>query len=75
VSTLIKLVQSLAGLFVDDGSLAIAILCIVTLAACVALLTPNLSLVAGVILLTGCLIVLFTNAVRSAQQSGKRMVP
>ena len=51
MSALMSLLRQLAGLFVDDGWLAFAILCIVVLAAVLALLTPRLSLAAGAILL------------------------
>jgi hypothetical protein len=68
MSALINLFHVLAGLFVDDGSLTLATLCIVALAALLALLSPSLSLLAGAILLAGCLIVLFSNAVRVAQR-------
>jgi hypothetical protein len=61
MSALISLLRQLAGLFVDDGWLAVAILCIVALAALFAVLMPGLPLVAGAILLFGCLIVLVTN--------------
>jgi hypothetical protein len=64
---LISLLRELAKLFVDDGSLALAILCIVALAALLAFLMPSLSLAAGAILLFGCLIVLLANVIRAAQ--------
>ena len=41
MSALISLLRQLVGLFVDDGWLAFAILCIVALAAVLALLTPR----------------------------------
>jgi hypothetical protein len=69
---LISLLGELVGLFVDDGSLALGILCIVVLAALLAFLMPNLSLLAGAILLFGCLAVLLTNVVRAAQQERAR---
>ena len=64
---LINLLRELAKLFVDDGSLALAILCIVALAALLTFLMPSLSLVAGAILLFGCLIVLLVNVIGAAQ--------
>jgi hypothetical protein len=67
MSALMSLLRQLAGLFVDDGWLAFAILCIVALAAVLALLTPRLSLAAGAVLLFGCLGVLLVNVVRAAQ--------
>ena len=67
MSALMSLLRQLAGLFVDDGWLAFAILCIVALAAVLALLTPRLSLAAGAVLLFGCLGVLLVNVIRAAQ--------
>jgi hypothetical protein len=68
----ISLLRELAGLFVDDGSLALAILCIVALAALLAFLIPSLSLVGGAILLFGSLAILLTNVVRTAQNKRAR---
>ena len=70
MSALISLLRQLAGLFVDDGWLAFAILCIVALAAVLALLTPRLSLAAGAVLLFGCLGVLLVNVMSAAQHEG-----
>ena len=67
MSALMSLLRQLAGLFVDDGWLAFAILCIVTVAAVLALLMPRLSLAAGAVLLFGCLGVLLVNVIRAAQ--------
>ncbi|MHB8272724.1 hypothetical protein [Bradyrhizobium sp.] len=53
--------RELAGLFVDDGALALAIAAVVLLAGILATLMPDIPLAAGVILLFGCLGVLFTN--------------
>ena len=54
-------VRELLGLFVDDGSLALAILAVVVVAAVSAALVPDASLVTGAILLLGCLGVLLAN--------------
>jgi hypothetical protein len=67
MSALMSVFRQLAGLFVDDGWLAFAILCVVALAAVLALLTPRLSLAAGAVLLFGCLGVLLVNVIRAAQ--------
>jgi hypothetical protein len=67
MSTLVSVLRQFAGLFVEDGWLALAILCIVTLAGVVALLVPRLSPVAGAILLFGCLSVLVVNVMRAAR--------
>jgi hypothetical protein len=67
MSALVSVLRQFVGLFVEDGWLALAILCIVALAGVVALLAPRLSLVAGVILLFGCLGVLVANVIRAAR--------
>jgi len=58
----------LAGLFVDDGSLALAILAVVVLAGVLATLMPEFPLVVGATLLFGCLGVLLANVARAAQR-------
>ena len=55
--------RELIGLFVDDGSLALEIVAVVTLAAISATLIPDVPLAAGTILLFGCLGVLLANVV------------
>lgn len=62
------LLRELAGLFVDDGALALAILGVVALAAIVAALMPGASLLAGAVLLFGCLGVLILNTMRAASR-------
>jgi hypothetical protein len=59
--------REVAGLFVDDGWLAAAILVVIAVAAAISRL-PGASLAAGGILLLGCLAVLFANVVRAAQR-------
>jgi len=66
MNTLIDFFHQLAGLFVDDASLALEILAIVVLAALLIFLMPSQPLAAGAILLFGCLGVLFVNVVRAA---------
>jgi hypothetical protein len=61
-------VRELLGLFVDDGSLALEILAVVTVAAISAALVPDVPLMAGAILLFGCLGVLLTNVARAARR-------
>ena len=68
MSALMRVLRQLGGLFVEDGSLALAILSIVALAGMVAVLMPRLSLGAGAILLFGCLGVLLANVMRAAQR-------
>jgi hypothetical protein len=59
--------REVAGLFVDDGWLAAAILVVIAIAAAISRL-PGASLAAGSVLLIGCLAVLFANVVRAAQR-------
>jgi uncharacterized membrane protein YdjX (TVP38/TMEM64 family) len=61
------MLQEIAGLFVDDGWLALSILAVVALAAGVSLV-PGASLVAGGVLLFGCLGALVANVVNAAQR-------
>ena len=51
--------REFAGLFVDDGMLAVAILAVIAVAAIVASLIPGIT--AGVVLVAGSLFVLFAN--------------
>jgi hypothetical protein len=68
VTSLHAIVRDIAALFVDDGSLALAILGVVALAAIVAVLTPGVPLLSGAILLLGNLGVLLVNVIRAAQR-------
>jgi hypothetical protein len=68
MTTLISVLRELAGLFVDDGSLALAIVAVVLLAGISATLMPDLPLAAGAILLLGCLGVLVANVARAARR-------
>jgi hypothetical protein len=67
MTTLTVLWRELAGLFVDDGRLALAILAMVALAAILAVLIPAAPLLAGGVLLLGCLGVLFGNVVKATR--------
>jgi Flp pilus assembly protein TadB len=58
--------RELAGLFVDDGALALGVLVIVAVAAILAALTPGLW--AGAVLLVGCLGVLLTSVISAARR-------
>jgi hypothetical protein len=60
MSALSNVVRELAGLFVDDGWLALAILSVVALAAVVSTLVSD-PLATGTVLLLGCLGVLMAN--------------
>ena len=68
MTTLANMLRELAGLFVDDGALALAIIAIVALAGIVAMLIPDVPLAAGAILLFGCLGVLLSNVARQGQR-------
>jgi hypothetical protein len=68
MSALIALLRELAGLFVDDGALALAILAVVALARICAALAPGVPLLAGAVLLFGCPAVLLANVVRAARR-------
>jgi uncharacterized membrane protein YhaH (DUF805 family) len=68
MSMLGAVLRELLGLFVDDGSLALAILAVVMLAAISAALIPDVPLVAGAILVFGCLGVLLANLAIAARR-------
>jgi hypothetical protein len=63
-----SVLREIAGLFVDDGELALAIIAIVAIAGIAAALLPDVPWAAGAILLFGCLGVLFSNAVRAGRR-------
>ncbi len=60
--------REVAGLFVEDGSLALEIVAIVMLAGVFAYLSPDSPSVAGGILVFGCLGVLGANVARAARR-------
>jgi uncharacterized membrane protein YdjX (TVP38/TMEM64 family) len=62
------LLRELAGLFVDDGALALAIIAVVVVAAIVAMLIPEAPLAAGAILLFGCLAALLVSVARAGRR-------
>ena len=62
---LVNVFRELAGLFIDDGSLALTISLVVMLAAIVAVLMPEVPIAAGIVLLVGCLGGLFSNVMKS----------
>jgi uncharacterized membrane protein len=63
------LLKEAIGMFVDDGSLAIAILIIVAVAAWVSFRFEQGSLEAAAILFLGCLAALAENVIRTARKS------
>lgn len=60
--------RMLLGLFVDDGSLALAILVVVLLSWIFVTLIPDMPLGAGAVLLIGCLVVLLANVIKAARR-------
>jgi hypothetical protein len=70
MDTLNALLKETIGMFVDDGSLAIAILTIVAIAALVSFRFEQGSLETAAILFVGCLAALAENVVRTARKSG-----
>lgn len=65
MTALTNVLRELAGLFVDDGALALAIIAIVVLAGLMAMLMPDVPLAAGAILLFGCLAALLSSVARA----------
>jgi hypothetical protein len=65
MKTLVNILRELAGLFIDDGLLALAIGVVVALAAIVAAVAP---VVAGIVLLVGCPGMLFINVIRAGKR-------
>jgi len=61
MSGLLGLLREIAGLFVDDGRLALAILGVVLAAAIVSATMPGTPIAAGAVLLVGCLAALLVN--------------
>jgi hypothetical protein len=65
MTVLINALRELAGLFIDDGALALVIIAVVILTGVVATLLPEVPLVAGGILLFGCLAALLSSVARA----------
>jgi len=68
MTVLVNVFQTLVGLFVEDGSLALAITAIVLLSVIIAILLPDMPLAAGGLLLVGSLGVLFGNVMKAARR-------
>ena len=62
---LADMLRELAGLFVDDGALALVIIAVVVLAGVVATLLPEVPLAPDGILLFGCLTALLSSVARA----------
>jgi hypothetical protein len=69
MKTLMRIFTELAGLFVDDGWLALSIIGVVAVTALVAVFAPHGPVAAGIVLLVGCLGVLFGNVMRTMNNS------
>lgn len=65
MTALTNVLRELAGLFVDDGALALTIIAIVALAGMVAMLMPEVPLAAGAVLLFGSLAALLWSVARA----------
>jgi uncharacterized membrane protein YdjX (TVP38/TMEM64 family) len=65
MTALTNVLRELAGLFVDDGALALVIMAVVVVAGVAAMLLPEVPLVAGGILLFGCLAALLSSVARA----------
>jgi hypothetical protein len=68
MKNLVASLRELAGLFVEDGALALAIAAVVILAGIVAALVPAASWLSGAILLLGCLGVLAANVLTAKRR-------
>jgi hypothetical protein len=68
MTALATVFTEVVGLFVDDGWLALSIIGVVALTALVAVLAPHAPIAAGVVLLGGCLGVLFVNVIRARRR-------
>jgi hypothetical protein len=67
--TLIAILREVANLFVDDGSLALAILAVVAIAAFLAIVLKVSALAVGLVLLGGCAAVLIENIMRTVRRN------
>jgi hypothetical protein len=68
MTMLTNVLRMLVGLFVDDGSMALAIIVVVVLSGIFATLMPYIPLVSGAVLLIGCLGVLLANVMKAARR-------
>ncbi len=70
MNALRQIVNEIVGLFVEDGSLALAILAVVSGAAILAVAAAPPFLI-GLLLVGGCLVVLVENVMRSRRQASR----
>jgi hypothetical protein len=66
MKTLIAILREIASLFVDDGSLALAVLAVVGVAVFLAIGFKVSTPAVGLVLLGGCAAVLIENVIRTA---------
>jgi hypothetical protein len=69
MKTLIAILREVAGLFVDDGSLAFAILAVVGIAIFLAIVLKASALAVGLVLLCGSAAVLIENVMRTVRRN------
>ncbi len=69
MKTVQMLLGEIVGLFIDDGSLAVAILILVGVAAAIARVGEAQAWVSGAVLFFGCILVLVENVARKARNS------
>jgi hypothetical protein len=67
MTAIMSLLRELAGLFVDDGRLALSVLAVVAFAAILSRV-PGAALAAGAVLVLGCLGALIANVVKAARR-------
>jgi hypothetical protein len=67
--TLVAILREVANLFVDDGSLALAILAVVAIAAFLVIVLKASALAVGLVLLGGCAAVLIENVIRTVRRN------
>lgn len=68
MSALAAAFRELAGLFVEDGALALAIVVVVVIACLIAMLAPAAAWASGAILLFGCLAALVANVMMARRR-------
>jgi hypothetical protein len=67
MNALVAVFRELAGLFIDDGALALAIVAVVVLAGVSAALLPHIPMAGGAVLVFGCLGVLLESVLRASR--------
>ncbi|HVA12255.1 MAG TPA: hypothetical protein VNF99_03315 [Stellaceae bacterium] len=68
MSAPVAVLRELAGLFIDDGALALAILAIVACAGISGAVMPNGLVVGGIVLLVGCPGILLANVLSTIRR-------